>query len=228
MTILQFQQLYFIGQSMDDDLDKSIKMVGVVTGLTPDRVDNKMPMKRFNRICAYILKHFAILDKKLVTGKPVSMVRANGRTYKLHYRIDKLPITAAKYVEVIEFSKDKITNLHKIMASIAQPVKWSWRKWEYVPYQRDHDNVATDMERVDFKAAYHAAVFFYTHYQVSMILIRPYLIKELMSKGVTREAAARTLTDLSTVLDGFTMPKWSLTLKEYLLNRYGTSELSVS
>lgn len=225
MTILQFQELYYIGQSKDMDMDKSIKMVGVVTGLTPDQVD-KIPMAKFNKICAKISDSFSVFDQKLLNTTPVKFVRSNGRTYRLHYRIDRYPINAGRYVEVIEFGKDVVNNLHKIMASIAEPVKWSWRKMDFVPYKRDHSDISTDMEGVYFKAAYHAAVFFYTHYQVSMILIRPYLVKELMKKGIQKEEAVRTLTNLSTILDGFIMPKWSLNLKQYLLNRYGTSALS--
>lgn len=225
MTILQFQELYYIGQTKDMDMDKSVKMVGVITGKTPDQVD-KMPMRKFNKLCARITEHFAVFDKKLQNTEPLKLVRANGRTYQLHYRVDKLPIDAGRYVEVIEFSKDVVNNLHKIMASIAQPVKWSWRRMRFEPYQRDHADIATDMEQVDFKAAYHAAVFFYTHYQVSMVLIRPYLVKQLMKKGIAKEKAIKTLTDLSTVLDGCIMPAWSQNLKVYLLNRYGTSALS--
>lgn len=225
MTILQFQELYYIGQTKDMDMDKSVKMVGVITGQTPDQVD-KMSMRRFNKLCAKITEHFAVFDQKLQNSQPVQSVRANGRTYLLHYRVDKLPIDAGRYVEVIGFSSDVVNNLHKIMASIAEPIRWNWRRMRYEPYKLDHADIATDMEKVDFKAAYHAAVFFYTHYQVSMVLIRPYLVKQLVRKGIPREQAIKTLTDLSTVLDGCIMPKWSLTLKQYLLNRFGTSELS--
>lgn len=227
MNILQFQELFYITQQKDNDLDKSIKMVGVVTGLTPEQVD-KIPMVKFNKLCKFITKQFTILEKNVLKTTPLKGVRVNGRSYSLHYRVDRKPINAGKYVEAVEFGKDVIGNLHKIMATIAEPVRWSWKKWKFVPYERDHVDIATDMEKIPFEAAYHAAVFFYTHYQVSMILIRPYLVKELVRKGVPREEAIRTLTDLSTTLDGLQMPRWSLNLKEYLLNRYGTSELSIS
>ena len=241
MTILQAQQLQFIGSALDSDMDKSVKMVGVITGLTPEQIDGKpiyskdgkeiigykggIGMRKFNRICAKIKSHFDFLTANLLRTEPVKFVRAKGRTYRLHYRVDKLPITAAKYVEVATYGQDVIPNLHKIMASISEPVKWSWRKWSFIPYKRGHADIATDMEHVNFRAAYHAAVFFYTHYQVSMILIRPYLIKQLTRKGVPKEEAIKTLSSLSVILDGFTMPKWSQNLREYLLNRFGTSEL---
>jgi len=39
LSIRQFQELYFIAKSEDEDIDKSIKMVGVVTGLVPEKVE---------------------------------------------------------------------------------------------------------------------------------------------------------------------------------------------
>src|SRR5690606_29522185 len=124
-------------------------------------------------------------------------------------------INAGKYVEVITFGKEVIPNLHRIMASIVTPVKW--RLGKLIPYELDHWEIARDMERMSFEAAYHAAVFFYTHYSVSMKIIQPFLIKELMKKGVPREKAEEVLSSSSSILDGFTTPKWSQNLKTYLL-----------
>lgn len=222
MTILQFQQLYFITQSKELDFDKSVKMVGAVTGMTPDQVD-QLPMAKFNKLCAKIQKHLDVLGQNMMKGKPRKLVMVKGRLYQIHYRVDKLPINAGRYVETITFGKDVIANLHKIMASISTPVNWRGK-----PYERDHADVAADFESMNFEAAYHAAVFFYTHYRVSMQLIQPYLIRELVSKGADREQATAILNSSLTILDGFTMPNWSQNLKGYLLNRFGGSELSSS
>lgn len=218
MTIQQFQELYYIAQSTDFDLDKSIKMVGAVTGKTPEQVE-LMPIDKFNKLCARVTKEFEVLDKRLYKTKPKSLILASGRLYKINYEINKPPINAGKYVEVITFGKEVIPNLHRIMASIVTPVKW--RLGKLIPYELDHWEIARDMERMSFEAAYHAAVFFYTHYSVSMKLIQPFLIKELMKKGVAREKAEEVLSSSSSILDGFTTPKWSQTLKTYLLNRFG-------
>lgn len=220
MKIKQFQELYYIVQSKEIDFDKSVKMVGVITGQTPDEVD-KMPMDKFNKICKSIQKEFEIFDKNLLKGQPAKLIKANGRWYRLHYRIDRQPIDAGRYVEVVTFGKDVVNNLHKILASIAQPVKFSIKKMKWLPYDLPHQDIATDMESANFEAAYHAAVFFYTHYRISMQLIQPYLIKELTAKGTNREEVIQILNGSLAVLDGFTMPAWSLNLKTYLLNRYG-------
>lgn len=216
MTIKQFQELYFIAQNKDYDFDKSIKMVGVVTGQTPEQIE-AMPMAKFNRICKRIQKRFEIFDKNLLKGKPKKLLMVNGRFYLINYKVDKQPINAGKYVEVVTFGKDVVQNLHKIMASIVTPVNF-WGK----PYERTHDEIATDMEGVNFEAAYQAAVFFYTHYKISMQLIQPYLMKELTARGAVRERVEEVLNSSQSILDGYTMPNWSLNLRGYLLNRFGS------
>lgn len=215
MTIRQFQELYFISQNTDIDIDKSIKMVGVITGKTPQQVES-IPMLKFNRICARITKYFQIFHKNLLKGKPKSLVLVNGRIYRLHYRIDRKPIDAARYVETITFGKDVVENLHKIMASISTPITWRGKE-----YKRPHEDIAKDFESMNFEAAYHAAVFFYMHYRISMQIIQPYLVKEIVAKGKTKEEVEVILNNSLTILDGFIMPRWSLTLKQYLSNRYG-------
>ena len=215
MTIKQFQELYFIAQNKEYDFDKSIKMVGVITGQTPEQIET-MPMGKFNKVCQRIQKQFYVFDKNLLKGKPKKLVMVNGRFYRINYKVDKKPITAGKYVEVLTFGTSIVENLHKVMASIVTPVTFTGK-----PYHREHDEIASDMESVNFEAAYHAAVFFYTQYKVSMQLIQPYLVKELTPMGVEKEKVIQTLSNLQNILDGFTMPKWSLNTRAYLLNRFG-------
>lgn len=212
MTIKQFQELYYVATSEDMDFDKSIKMVGIVTGKTPEQVE-KMSMRKFNILCGAIHNHFKIFEKDLLKGKPKKIVRVGKRFYKINYDVTKCK--ANTYVEVSTFSTDIIQNLHKIMASICTPVRFKWGKWI------EHEELASDLEQMDFEVAYHAAVFFYTLFNVSMQVIQPYLISEMIAKGIKKEEAMEMLTTSQSILDGFTMPKWSLTSKEYLLNRFG-------
>jgi len=212
MTIKQFQELYYVATSEDMDLDKSIKMVGIVTGKTPEQVE-KMSMRKFNILCGAVHNHFKIFEKDLLKGKPKKIVRVGKRFYRINYDVTKCK--SSTYVEVSTFSTDIIQNLHKIMASIVTPVKFKWGRWV------EHEELASDLEQMDFEVAYHAAVFFYTLFNVSMQVIQPYLINEMMKKGIAKEQATEMLTNSQSILDGFIMPKWSLTSKEYLLNRFG-------
>lgn len=221
MTIRQFQELYFIAQSDDIDIDKSIKMVGAITGITPDRVD-KMSMRRFNRICESIQNQFNIINKKLDSGRPQKYAIIGWRVYRISYDISKPPMNSARYVEALTFGTEIIPNLHKILASMVQPLRWSWRRFKFVGYDKPHTDIALDMERMNFQAAYQAAVFFYILYSESMKIIQPYLIQELKAKGVDQSKAQEILTSSINILDGFLTPKWSLNMRQYLLNRFGT------
>ena len=213
MTIKQFQELYYVATSNDMDLDKSIKMVGIVTKKTPEQVE-AMSMIRFNLLCSKVHKEFKIFEKDLMKSKPKKIVRVGKRFYKINYDVTKCK--ASSYVEVATFSTDIIQNLHKIMASIVTPVKFKWGKWV------EHEDLSIELEQMDFEAAYHAAVFFYTLFNVSMQVIQPYLVNEIVkTKKMTKAEAEATLMNSQSILDGFTMPRWSQTSKEYLLNRFG-------
>lgn len=211
MKVKQFQELYFISKGEDIDFDKSIKMVGVLTGKTPDKVE-AMKMKAFNSECAKIVKAFKVFDKQLIKGKLSKYLFVNGRIYKLNYDLQK----ASKYVEGITFAKDIINDIHKLLATIAEPINWRGKV-----YYREHADIAKDMENVDFEAAYQAAVFFYLQYQILMQVIQPYLVEQAIKKGMQRETVTQVLVNSNSLLDGFTMPKWLQSLKEYLLMRFG-------
>ena len=212
MIIKQFQELYYVATSEDMDFDKSIKMVGIVSGKTPEQVE-KMSMARFNITCALVHRQFKIFEKDLLKGKPKKLVRVGKRFYRINYDVTKCK--ASTYVEVSTFSTDVIQNLHKIMASIVTPVRFKWGRWV------EHEELSSDLEQMNFEVAYQAAVFFYTLFNVSMQVIQPYLINEMMGKGMKKEEAQEMLTTSQSILDGFIMPRWSQTLKEYLLNRFG-------
>jgi len=214
MTIKQFQELYYVATSKDLDLDKSIKMVGIVTNKTPEQVE-AMSMVRFNLLCARVHNEFKLFEKDLLKSKPKKIVRVGKRFYRINYDIAKAK--ASTYVEVSTFSSDIIQNLHKVMASIVTPIKFKWGKW----VETEHEDLAKEMEKMDFEAAYHAAVFFYTLFSVSMKVIQPYLVGEMTKKGVTEAEATEILTISQNILDGFTMPRWSVISKQYLYNRFG-------
>lgn len=213
MTIKTFQELHYIAIGADSDFEKSVKMVACLTGKTPDQVDN-MPMRKFNKYCNKIAKHFEVLGTKLQKGKPQKFVFIKGRIYRLEYNVSK--INAGKYVEALTFNTDVIQNLHKIMATIAVPVNWRGKE-----IKRDHAQIAADMENMNFEVAYHCAVFFYQLYRVSMKVSLPYLIREAVKKGMDREATEKALTDFINITDGSTMPNWSQISNVYLSNRFG-------
>jgi hypothetical protein len=216
LTVKQFQELYYISEKKENDIDKSIKLVGVITGKTPEEVE-AMKIKPFNRICAKIKKQFSLLERDWMHSKPKKLVRIGKRFYRLHYDITRFPNNAGKYIDAMSFSKDLVPNIHIIMATMAEPVNWRGK-----PYKLEHSQIAADMEKLDFEVAYHAAVFFYLLFQQLMIATRPYLVNEIVKKGIKEESANQLLTYSSRLLDGLPMPRWSQNMRQYLLNRYGS------
>lgn len=202
MNIQKFQEIYRIHTSKANEVDKSIRMVCAVTGLMPDRVE-AMKIVRFNKICRKINSRFSIFDDNLLNSKPKKFIYANGRLYRLNYDIAK--ITAGKYVEASTFSGDPVENLHKLLATIAEPVFG----------KRSHEDKAEDMLRADFSTCYHSCVFFYALFSQSMDAIRPYLERE------TKGRAKELLGGFYSISGGFTLPKWLASSREYLSHRFG-------
>jgi hypothetical protein len=215
LTVKQFQELYYISEKWEADIDKSIKLVGVITGKTPEEVE-AMKIRPFNKLCAKIQKQFSLLERDWMKSKPRKLVRIGKRFYRLHYDITRFPNNAGKYIDAMSFSKDLVPNIHIIMATMAEPVSWLGK-----PYKIEHSEITADMEKLDFEVAYHAAVFFYLLFQASMSVTRPYLVKQIARQGIKEETAELLLNYSSRLLAGLPMPRWSLNMRQYLLNRFG-------
>lgn len=201
MTIEKFQQLVSVHAMDIDEVDKSILLVRTYTGKSQEQID-RMKANYFNKLCKKILQEFENQSKLMNDEKPKNIIRANGRWYQLVYDVT----TAGKYVEATTFSGDIIGNLHKIIATMAIPLKLTIRGLK--PTEREHEAISNDMLQADFKHAYHAAVFFYAVYNLSMhsLVICSTDNQETMAKKLE---LVRSLTE---PLGGFTMPKWLQTL----------------
>lgn len=199
INVETFQKLYAVSLMETDEVEKSAQYVQILTGKTDEQV-NRMKVRKFNKMCAKINKAFELVGKNLQGGQPKNYVWANGRLYKLVYDIR----TAGKYVETATFATDVIGNLHLIMATIAQPVKLTWKGFKIG--KRDHHEIANDMLKLDMAHAYQAAVFFY-------LVFRESLVSSMTYFGETETEAKEKVVTFIKSLDGFTMPNWSANLK---------------
>ena len=207
LTIKQFQQINAINKIEADDLDKSIMFVQVLTGKSEFEV-NQMKVKKFNKLCADVLKAFESMMVDLNKDKPKNLIKANGTWYWVNYDVSKLD--AGRYVETATFGVDLLDNLHKLMATMVVPMKWTWKG--LVPVQYDamnHEKVAEDMLQADFTHCYHAAVFFYALFKNSIISLESYL----ESQTTKKEELKRAMMNFKNLSDGFTMPNWYQNLK---------------
>lgn len=204
VSIEKFHQLFAISQIDMDDLDKAVLIVQTLLDKTEAQV-LKMSARKFNRLCLMVNNLFTMQMQNLDTSTPQSTVVANGKRYRIVY--SPQDINAGQYVEVATFGKEMIYNIHKVMASISVRVKWSWRRFRWVEVETEHEERANDFLKCEFRHAYHAAVFFYALYNLSINSLAPYLEKQ-MTKEETK-----ALTDSSKILGGFTMPRWYRNLK---------------
>ena len=211
ITIQKFQELYEISKYELEEMDKSILLVKALTGMNDLEIE-EMPIRKYNKICKEVNQTFQMVNDKMLKGIPKNIVRTNGKWYRLNYDIAKPPMSAGRYVEVASFSEDIIGNLHKIMASMATPMKFVGYGFKPIKNHNwsNHDQIANDMLFMDFKHAFHAGVFFWAVFSRSIQSFRNYFVSLNPEKEEQVDQLLRNLQEHS---DGFTQAKWYQSLK---------------
>jgi len=207
VTISKFQELYKISLMDINEAEKSALLVQEFTGLNESQV-NKMPLKKFNTLCAKINKKFEAYGVELDNKKPSKYVAVKGRLYLLEYDLAKPPMNAGRYVELATYSEDVIGNLHKIMATMCTPLKFTLKGLKRK--EKNHRQVAEDMLDIDFEVAYHACVFFYAVFSKSIQASASYF-KTIATETAKVDEVMRNLAEFT---DGFITAKWYRNLKE--------------
>jgi len=207
VTISKFQELYKISLMEIDEAEKSALLVQEFTGLSEEQV-NKMPLKKFNLLCAKINKKFEAYGVELDNKKPSKYVAIKGRLYLLEYDLAKPPMNAGRYVELATYSEDIIGNLHKIMATMCTPLKLTIKGLKRK--EKNHKQVADDMLDIDFEVAYHSAVFFYAVFSKSIQASATYF-KTIATDSAKVDEVMKNLAEFT---DGFITAKWYRNLKE--------------
>jgi hypothetical protein len=207
LTVGQYQALYAIAKSEDEELEKSLQSVAIITGKTQDEVE-AMPLNEFNALNRQIVSS---INSLRLNTKPVSFLKANGRLYQVNYKIGTL--RAGQNTELQHWLKEKdwIVNMDKILASVVVPVKkYLWVKLPQKNNSNDHSKVCEDMQDVDFSEAFGCVVFFCKLFIGSIKAILPSLEKDLMAKGKTKAEVQTLVMGLTKTLDGFTTQNGSL------------------
>jgi hypothetical protein len=186
LTLWQYQQLMPIMTTPDKDwteLDKEVKLLTIVTGLTENQIDS-LGIQDLQEL----RKDLLFLDEP-IEGKPVDYIKANGKQYRINYDIKNMP--SARYIESKVFSKDTLANLHKIAASMVIPQKKNWfGKWVDDKYDASkHEEYSTDMQEANFINVYHSLVFFYQVYRNWIEVSRDYMKAQMMMTGMTAQQA---------------------------------------
>ena len=205
ITVRQYQQILpIIEEESFTDLDKLVKVICVLTGLSEEEVDS-WPLTKINEY-----RHLFEFDFKKEAKR---RVKVNGRYYRINWQIDKLP--AARYIEAKTFAGQGLfPNLHRLMASCVIPQ----RKVGFMYFDKkynaaDHEKYANDMLDAPFPFVYNACVFFYLVLMELTKNILSYSVQELKEK-MSREDL-RALEKLSqSITDGFTPQPLSQIMSE--------------
>lgn len=185
------------------DLDKMVKIICILTGLTEDDVDS-WPLSKINDY-----KHLFEFDFKKEARK---RIKVNGKYYRINWQIERMP--AARYIEAKTYSQNLFQNIHRLMASCVMPQKkilfWYFDK-KY--NAADHEKYATDMLKAPFPFVYNACVFFCSVLEEWTKVILSYSEKEL--QGILTKDQAKALKQLSqNITVGFTAQPLSQIMKE--------------
>jgi hypothetical protein len=194
ITVRHYQQILpIIEEESFTDLDKLVKVICVLTGLSEDEVDS-WPLSKINEY-----KHLFEFDFKKEARR---RIKVNGRHYRINWQIEKLP--AARYIEAKTYAGAGLfPNLHRLMASCVIPqrlVLWMYFDKKY--NAADHEKYATDMLDAPFPFVYNACVFFCSVLMGSIKSILSYSVEELKEMMSSQDLTA--LTKLSeSITDGF-------------------------
>ena len=203
LTVGQYQQLYAIAKSDEDELDKSLQSVEIITGKSAE----DMPLNEFNKLSREIVS--SINSQRLNTS-PVSFLKSGNKLYQVNYKIGTL--RAGQNVELQAWLKEKdwIRNMDKILASVVVPIKkYLWVRLPGKNQSENHEQVAEDMQAVDFSEAFGCVVFFCKIFAGSINAILPSLAKQMPK--MERQKLLTLQTDLMKTMDGFTTQNGLLT-----------------
>lgn len=193
LNLFQYQQLVK-ALSIEDDIDKTVKLVSIVTNKTDNEVLS-MSIADFNKE-----KEKLNFLSEEIQGKPVKYIKVNGRKYKCIYDVRNIP--AARYIESKVFGSDLVANIHKLAATMVMPMKKTLFGWKVDKYNAaDHEQYSQDMLEARFVDVYHSAVFFLSVYLNWIKVSEDYLKEELKKMKIPLEEA-EAVQDFLKYMDG--------------------------
>ena len=233
LTVGEYQRIYDVNQRFTrkgqrdlNEVDANAEIISILAGVPMEEVD-RLKLSEYQRI----LDHAAHILGDIPEAAPVKRVKLPGwGTFGIQYQVSD--IDAGQYNEILSFSKvenGSIVNLHKILATLAFPVKRNrWGHWVAGPRDtKHHGEIAQAFQDVPFLTAYAAGVFFYLIFKGYWGTSRIYLQSQLKGKmpAARIQEVDRVMMDFSQISDGFMPPvKWPR-LKISRWNRFGVYQL---
>ena len=217
ISVWQYQNIVkTLANKQDDEIEKSFKLIGIVYNMTENQVDSltQAEYKAKLKECDFL--------NSLPEGKPVKIIKVNGKRYRLIYDVTRMPF--GRYVESKAFVGDIYGNLHKLGATMVMPQKrnllgfWVDDKYDAAK----HEDYADDILQANFQDVYFSLVFFYQVFRNWIEVTRDYLVAKMMMTGQTKEQCSQVVTDLCSILDGIIQPNLLPTTKISELRKFMT------
>ena len=200
LNLFQYQQLVNAFK-IDDDIDKTVKLISIVTGKTENEVLS-MSIADFNKS-----KESLNFLADEIEGKPVKYINVNGKRYKCIYDVRNIP--AARYVESKVYGADLVTNIHKLAATMVMPMKKTLFGWRLDKYDASkHEEYAQDMLEARFVDVYHSAIFFLSVFLNLIKCSEDFLIQNLKEMKIPSDQT-KAVQDFLKYMDG-TIPYMKL------------------
>jgi len=200
LNLFQYQQLVNAFK-IDDDIDKTVKLISIVTGKTENEVLS-MSIADFNKS-----KESLNFLADEIEGKPVKYINVNGKRYKCIYDVRNIP--AARYVESKVYGADLVTNIHKLAATMVMPMKKTLFGWRLDKYDASkHEEYAQDMLEARFVDVYHSAIFFLSVFLNLIKCSEDFLIQNLKEMKIPSDQT-EAVQDFLKYMDG-TIPYMKL------------------
>lgn len=196
ITVEKFQHLMSIKADKEmEEVERSQHVVALLYDIPFEEIDDysMIELKVMSTHCV------EFINAENIPGRRKLNIKANGKRYGLQFEIQK--IKHRQYVELMTYGEKPVENLHKIMASIAQPKKWFK---VFANNVDDHAAVANDMLKAKLTDVYHAMVFFYHLLKNSIESLEGFLMQELKGKKEPKDIQ-QLLTSFKNALDGFTI-----------------------
>jgi hypothetical protein len=160
ITIKKYQELHEISQIETSEEQKASLLIQTMLEMDGDGV-KELPEWKYKRICKQINDVFAKFTEDMQVVKPKKYVRIGWKLYRFNYDLAKLPMNTGRYVETATFVSDITNNLHKLLATMATPMRFTWfglrpKNMNWI----NHESIANDMLRLNFNTGYQSCVFF--------------------------------------------------------------------
>lgn len=202
LTVRQYQEI--VGIQTDKEMseeDKIIQSICVLTGLTEREVE-EMTIVEFNKVGRELAN---IFSEKPTETKPPRNIRAGGKLYGITYNPRNLAYY--QYADIQAWiSQNAITNMHKVVASLAFPVKrFLFFRFKGKNDPSKHPEIAEALLDCKYSDVHAICVFFSLLWNNSIKALADSLTKD-KRETMTEEQKVQMRELLQIVSDGYITP----------------------